>query len=120
MIELEKSLQERSTADLQTAITYRHLTEEASTLAREILKARGVTPPDALPEEMLEEGFNKSRENSNKNFLITVAMLLLWGGYGFISGQFEHGQQDRLNQSIRIRGLLIASVWGWSAVGRKK
>lgn len=120
MTDLECSLQERSTAELQNSLKIKGLTDEAAAIAREVLRRRGANVPDSVPEEELEEGFIEAMSNSNRNFLITLALLVLWASYAFATGKFESGQQERLNQSIKITGLLIASVWGWSIIGKKK
>jgi hypothetical protein len=120
MTDLEKNLQEKPTSELQNALKYNHLTEEASVIARAILEKRGAAIPELIPEETIEGNYEKARSNSNRNFLITIILICVWAGYGYITGEFEPGQEKRLNQSMLITFLLIASVWGWDVFGRKK
>src|SRR5437867_1278575 len=119
MTDLENSLQEKPTAELQHSLKFNRLTEEAAVVARAILERRGASIPEAVPEEVMEESFRKARSNSNRSLLITLVLLMFWAVYGYVTGQFEPGQQERLNQSMKITGLLIASVWGWGAFGKK-
>lgn len=118
--DLEKRLEEKPTNELQNSIMYNHLTEEASAIARTILEKRGAFIPEAIPEDVLEERHKKVRGNSNRSFLLTIVALCVWAGYGYITGQFEPGQEKRLNSSMLITFLSIASIWGWDVLGRKK
>jgi hypothetical protein len=120
MIDLEKNLEQKPTSELQNSLKHNHLTNEASVIARVILEKRGAAIPEPIPEEVIEENHKKLRSNSNRNFLITIILICMWAGYGYITGEFEPGQEKRLNQSMLITFLLIASVWGWDVLGKKR
>jgi hypothetical protein len=120
MTDLEKNLEQKPTSELQNSLKHNHLTNEASVIARVILEKRGAAIPEPIPEEVIEENHKKLRSNSNRNFLITIILICMWAGYGYITGEFEPGQEKRLNQSILITFLLIASVWGWDVLGKKR
>ena len=102
--------------ELQNSLKHNHLTEEASVIARSIPEVRVA----ATPEEVIEESYKKTRSNSSRNFLITIILICMWAGYGYITGKFELGQQERLNQSMLITFLSIASVWGWDVLGIRR
>lgn len=118
--DLKKRLEEKSTTELQHSIRNSHLTEQASAIARTILEERGAHVPEAIPEEVLEERYKKVRSNSNRSFLLTIVILCAWAAYGYLTGLFELGNQERLNRSMLITFLLIASIWGWNVLGKKK
>ena len=120
MTDLKRRLYEKSTQELQDSIRHRHLTEEASSLACEILGERGAPIPEPIPEEVLEEGYKNQLRNSNRNFLSTVFVLGAWFVYGYQTGLFELGNQERLNQSMLVTFLLIAAIWGWDLLGKRK
>jgi hypothetical protein len=117
--DIKKRLDEKSTAELQDAIRKRHLTEQAYAIARAILKERDAPVPKPISEEVLEEHDRKIRSNSNRNFVLTIIVLCIWAAYGYLTGLFV-GEQKRLNQSMLITFLFIASIWGWDWFGMKK
>ncbi|MES2365523.1 MAG: hypothetical protein V4563_06500 [Pseudomonadota bacterium] len=118
--DLEKKLEEKSTNELQNSIMNNHLTEEASAIAHAILAKRGASIPEAISEDVLEERYKKLRGNSNRSFVLTIVALCVWVGYGYITGEFDSGQEKRLNSSMLITFLSIASIWGWDVLKRKK
>ena len=117
--DIKKGLDEKSTAELQDAIRKRHLTEQACAIARAILEERDAPVPEPIPEEVLEEHDRKTRSNSNRSFVLTIVVLCIWAAYGYLTGLFV-GEQKRLDQSMLITFLFIASIWGWDVFGRKK
>ena len=120
LADLKKKLEEKSTAELQHSIRYNNLTEQASAIACTILAERGAPIPDSISEEILEDRYKKARSNSNRSFLLTIVVLGTWAVYGYLTGLFELGDQERLNRSMLITFLSIASIWGWGVLGRKK
>ena len=118
--ELKKRLEEKSTTELQHSIRNNHLTEQASAIARTILEERCAPVPEAIPKETLEERYNKAQSKTNRNFFLTFIILCIWAVYGYLTGLFEIGDQERLNRSMLIAFLSIASIWGWDALCRKK
>jgi hypothetical protein len=118
--DIEKSLEEKSTTELQIAIRNSHLTEHASAIARAILEQRGVPIPGPIPEEVLEERHRTTLRNSNRSFVLTIIVLCLWIGYGLATELFEPGEQKRLNQSMLIAFVSIASIWGVPAQSCEK
>ncbi len=118
--DLKKRLEAKSTTELQHSIQNNHLTEQASVLACTILKERGAPVPEAIPEEVLEDRYKKVRKNSNRSFFLTIVILCAWTAYGYLTDLFDLGNQERLNRSMLITFLLIASIWGWKALDKKK
>ena len=120
MPSLKENLQEKTTAELQNCIKYNLLIVDVASIARTILEERGAAIPEPVPEETIEANHKKTRGNSNRSFLITLVLICLWIGYALATGLFEHGQQNRLNRSMLVAFVAIASVWGWDVFGRKK
>ena len=84
--DLRKKLDEKSTTELQDSIRNNRLIDQASAIARIILKERGASVPEVIPEEILEESYRKAQSNSNKNQLLIIVTICVWIVYGYLTG----------------------------------
>jgi len=119
MNELENSLQMKATSELQRYLKSNMFNKETAVIAQAILKERGAAIPEPIPEEALEESYSKARSNSNKKFLVVIFTIVGWAVYAYATGLFEEGQGKRLEHSVFVTGLFLATELGWIVLGSR-
>lgn len=119
-MELQEHLNTLSTLELQDAIKYSKLNDEAAVIAKSILLSRNATIPDVIPAEVLEENVNQVIKQSNKLFLSIAITVVIWLAYDYATGLFDGNDTKRITDSIRNLGLFVMAEAGLFTLAKKK
>lgn len=107
MSELEATLREKSSEELQHAIRCNMLVADASRLACGILAERGApipTPKTEADDEAERHAFDKK---SRQQVAIVVVGLLAWLGYCLAADLFDGHDLKRLSSSVFMTGIAV-------------
>jgi len=117
---LQEHLNTLSTLELQDAIAYSKLNDEAVVIAKDILLSRNSVIPDVVPAKVLEEKENQAIKKSNKLFLSIAITVVIWIAYEYATGLFDGNDTKRITDSVRNLGLFIMAEAGLFSLTKKK